>query len=144
MKWGEITWIFLHTLSVQIQETQYNVLKTELFNHVKSLCSCLPCPDCAMHATQYLSRMPVPPTKSDFIRMLLVFHNDINQRNKKPIFYLPQMKKYNVVNLTLAFNVCKHIITHQPYNPRIIMNKLKTSKCLKDLTLWLQKNNLIR
>lgn len=144
MKWGEITWIFLHTLSVQIPEEVYPSLKNSLFQQVKNLCSCLPCPDCASHATQYLAKMRVPETKGDFIKMLVVFHNTINQKNKKPIFLLPEIKKYNGVNLSLVFRICKHIITHQPYNPRIIMNKIRTNQCLQDLQIWLKNNHLIQ
>ena len=144
MKWGEITWIFLHTLSVQISDEKYNNSKNELFQHVKNLCSCLPCPDCASHATQYLAKMRTPETKGDFVKMLVVFHNTINQKNKKPIFLLPQIIKYRVVNLTLVFRMCKHIITHQPYNPRIIMNKIRTNKCLQEFNVWLKNNRLIQ
>jgi len=144
MKWGEITWIFLHTLSVKIHPEQYQHIKNDLLQQIKILCSSLPCPDCALHASQYMLNIKVQRTKQDFCKMLVDFHNEVNHKLAKPQFLMSQLTKYNTVDLTTAFHACKHVIQTQPYNPRIIMNKIKTKDCLRKLHVWLGKHRLIR
>jgi hypothetical protein len=144
MKWGEITWIFLHTLSIKIHPDHYQKVKHELLHQIKNLCKSLPCPDCASHATQYMSKINVQPTKQDFIKMLVDFHNEVNNKLAKPQFPISQINKYETVDLTTAFHACKHVIQKQPYNPRIIMNKIKTRDCLYHLHLWLGQQRLIQ
>lgn len=143
MKWGEITWIFLHTLSVKIAKEHYFKVKHDLFKHIKQLCYCLPCPMCASHASQYVSKLNAPDTKDGFIKFLVDFHNSVNIRIKKPFFSIEQTCKYKNVNLVLAFNACKHIIQKQPYNPKMMMDKIKTRNCLNNFHLWLKQQRLV-
>lgn len=143
MKWGEITWIFLHTLSVKIAKEQYFKVKHDLFKHIQQLCYCLPCPMCASHATHYISKLSAPDTKEGFIKFLVDFHNSVNLRTKKNFFPIENVSKYNTVNLVLAFNACKYIIQKQPYNPKMMMDKIKTRNCLNKFHVWLKHQGLV-
>jgi hypothetical protein len=143
MKWGDTTWIFLHTLSITIPEPQYTSIKDELLKHIKLLCKNLPCPTCAEHASQYMNNIRVPDTRDGFKHLLFTFHNSVNTRLGKPLFAFDQFEKYKTVNLTIAFHSCMKLIQTQPYNPRLSMNKVKTTTCLRNLHLWLGRNGLI-
>ena len=143
MHWGEITWIFFHTLSVKISKEHYFKVKHDLFKHIKQVCYCLPCPMCASHASQYISRVNTPDTKEGFIKFLVDFHNSVNARLNKPIFRLDQVYKYKTVNLSLAFHTCKHVIQKQPYNPKLMMEKIKTRNCFNHLHAWMKNQHLV-
>jgi hypothetical protein len=143
MKWGGITWVFLHTLSYKVHPEHYQQIKVMLWSHIKQLCSNLPCPDCATHASQYLKNIAVPETKERLIRVLVDFHNVVNQKLSKPLFSIQDMDKYNTVNLTIAFYACKRVISVQPYNPRLMMNKIITQNTLNKFQVWLQQQRMI-
>lgn len=143
MKWGGITWVFLHTLSYKVHPEHYRQTKNELWDHIKQLCSNLPCPDCASHAMQYLKKIKTPETKEQLIRLLVDFHNVVNRRIGKPAFPIQAIDKYATVDLSKAFYACKHVIQHQPYNPRLIMNKVKTRDSIVQFQQWLQQNHMI-
>jgi len=144
MKWGESTWIFLHTLSVKIHPHHYNIVKNDLFRMIKLLGASLPCPDCASHAVKYMAHVRVPPNKDSLILFLIIFHNSVNARQRKPQFNPADVIKYNTVNITAAFHACRQIMLRQPYNPRIVMYKIKTEDCFNRLHLWLGQNRLIQ
>ena len=143
MKWGAITWVFLHAVSYQVHSEHYQYIKVSLWNHIKQLCSNLPCPECASHATQYLKQVNVPETKEHFIQFLFTFHNVVNRKLGKPPFSFQEMTKYKTVNLTTAFYACKYAIKSQPYNPKMIMHKMKTQDSLYQFQEWLKRQRMI-
>jgi hypothetical protein len=98
---------------------------------------------CASHATKYISNLNAPDTKDGFIKFLVDFHNSINFRTKKQFFPIENVCKYNTVNLVLAFHTCKHIIQKQPYNPKMMMDKIKTRNCLNNFHTWLKQQGLV-
>lgn len=86
--WGPIVWSAIHSLSIHIKDISFPSMKIELINIIYRICSNLPCPSCAAHATSLLKRYRIKErvkTKQDLIRILCVIHNDVNKRLKKPI-----------------------------------------------------------
>jgi hypothetical protein len=142
-KWGEITWIFFHTLSVKLTEEQYTQSKKTIFNTVVTICKCLPCPDCQAHATAYMSTKRPPETLEDFQKMLWVFHNVVNVNTKKKTFPLAILEKYKTVNLTKAFHFCKISILTQPYNPKMISSQLYTTNTFKQIQMKLMEEKIL-
>ena len=143
MKWGPITWFFLHTLSVKMSKEHYFKVKNDLFKYIKQLCYCLPCPMCANHATHYISKLNAPNSKDDFIKFLIDFHNSVNVKLNKPLFSHDQICKYKNVNLVLVFHAFKHIIQKQPYNPKAMMDRIKTRDLVNKLHTWLKQQSLV-
>jgi hypothetical protein len=141
--WGSLLWEFFHTLSNNIPEKQYPIIKDELMKHIKILCSCLPCPICSEHASQYMKNVRTPETKEGFKQLFVHFHNSVNVRLNKPIFLMNEFEKYKNVNLTYSFHSCKQILLHQPYNPKFSMNKINLQRFLRLFYIWLGKNGLI-
>ena len=88
MKWGAPTWTLFHTLAQKINEKDFSRLSKELIDLIKTVCNTLPCPDCASHATEYVSRVNwnLINTKQQLIDLLWQFHNDVNKRKGYPLF----------------------------------------------------------
>lgn len=127
-KWGEITWIFFHTLSMKTTEEQYTASKKTYFDTVTTICKCLPCPECQQHATLYMKNQRIPETLTEFKRMLWAFHNVVNVNTKKRTYPIEILEIYKTVNLTKAFHFCKIAILTQPYNPKMISNQMYTKQ----------------
>lgn len=140
--WGPPTWTFLHSLGEVIHPAHYLAVKDVLWKHIVELCSSVPCPDCSYHASSYLSKMPVPPTKEAFCGALWVFHNHVNQQTGKPIFPRDKLTIYRVTVMH-TFPLCKNAMKQQPYNPMLIIHKIKTAKAIEIMEHWLKQNGLM-
>ena len=140
--WGPPTWQYLHSLGEVIHPEHYKVVRADLWKHVVDLCSSVPCPDCASHAASYLSKMPVPPAKDDFRGALWTFHNQVNLKTNKPFFPRERLTMYRLP-LRLTFPLCKQAMKQQPYNPLLMIHKMKTGKALLSMEHWLKQNRLM-
>ena len=80
--WGPPTWYLFHTLAEKIKDENFNEMKSEIISIVKKICSSLPCPDCASHASQKLGSLNSDAihSKEDLKNVILSFHNFVNQR----------------------------------------------------------------
>jgi len=132
-KWGEITWIFLHTLSVRITEEQYTQHRPLLFDTLQTICKCLPCPECQQHAIFYMRTKPSPPTLLGFKTLIWEFHNAVNMTTNKRKYPIEILEIYKVVNLTKAFHFCRIAILTQPYNPKMISSRMYTENSFKNI-----------
>ena len=140
--WGPPTWQFLHSLGEVIHPDHYLSVKTNLWKHVVELCRSVPCPDCASHADSYLSKIQVPPNKDAFRGVLWTFHNNVNLQTNKPLFPREKLIMYRIPVL-FTFPRCKQAMKKQPYNPLLMIHKMKTGKAVEAMEQWLKKNRLI-
>ena len=142
MSWGPPTWYLLHGITCSIPDDKYPLIRDGLWELVKSICGSLPCPDCSSHATAYLSRIPSPPpTKELYSICMHQFHNTVNQNTGKPFFGIEGLQKYRIPCPILLYHY-KRAMALQPYNPNLMMHKMKTAKCVKQVEAWLRKVRL--
>ena len=88
VKWGWPTWKFFHVIAHKVKPEYFKQVRQELLNTIHSICTTLPCPVCAQHATQYMNSLNFNniQTKEDLKDMLFAFHNSVNVRkNYKPM-----------------------------------------------------------
>lgn len=142
MSWGPPTWFFLHCLAEKIHPDHYLLIKDTLWNSIKELCSTLPCPDCSSHATDYLSKIPTPPTKNHFVQAIYIFHNVVNQNTGKPPFPAERLGQYKSIPLSLVYSFYKKTL-HQPYNPKLMMHKMRSKQFNQKFQTWLQQQHLL-
>jgi hypothetical protein len=88
MSWGEPTWILFHVLAEKIKDEEFSQIRPELLEVIYTICSNLPCPDCANHASMYLNdiRYKNIQTKEQLKTMLFQFHNTVNKKKDFAIF----------------------------------------------------------
>lgn len=112
MKWGQPIWFLLHTLAYKIKDEYFQKLRVELLDLIYSICSNLPCPMCAGHATEYLNSINyrIINTKQDLINMLYKFHNEVNKKKGFAIFPYQELEtKYSgAVTKNIVFNFIIH------------------------------------
>ena len=141
--WGPPVWTLFHTLIEKIKEEHYTFLAPQLFYFIKRISGVLPCPECSSHATQFFSRVnfDILKTKNDLRNILYIFHNVVNKKNGKELFYVEKLSQYKEKNLISVYN---HFVS--VYNTRGNMNLLADSfqrkLLLKDFKPWLMSNIL--
>ena len=141
--WANPTWCFFHTLIEKIHENHYLVVKEELMSHIKRICSMLPCPECAHHATNYMNRVITPNTKEDCKMMLYIFHNSVNVRTHKPLYDFASLTTYAQVNFGVCYQLFRQQFLKKTNNPKMFLESMSRTKYINDLDIWLVKNRLL-
>ena len=99
--WGPSTWILFHTLIEKLTDDGFDKIGLPLFTYIKRICRNLPCPDCAQHASYFLSQINLAniKTKHDLKTTIYIFHNNVNKRKNKPIYNMIDFKKWLMHNI---------------------------------------------
>jgi hypothetical protein len=143
MKWGQPTWFLFHTLAEKIKPEYFNEIRKDLLNLIYTICSNLPCPNCAKHATQYLNNINFNTiTTKDALRLMLHrFHNEVNRRKNFPEFPLDQLTpKYTSAN---TINIIHHFMPFfedRSRSMKLIADDLHRSRISLQLKAWFNKN----
>ena len=109
MEWGKYTWFLFHTLAEKIKCDEFDKYKNLIIKIIISICSCLPCPVCTKHATEYLRMYPIQSVKNkdELKRYIFIFHNTVNKKKNKEIQnpkILEMYKKGNLGAIITIFN----------------------------------------
>ena len=139
--WGPPTWTLFHVLAEKINEQHFNRLLPQLFNQIKRICSFLPCPECSIHARQFLDKINISDikTKTDLKNTLYLFHNAVNARKRKPLFNYINMDKYNKIPITQAFNSFV-VIYNTNGNMKLLTESFHRRFIINDFKKWLTIN----
>lgn len=101
-EWGNITWMFFHTLAHQIKENKFFEIKNKVINIIFNTCNHLPCPICSEDSKNILKKSfrNNIKTKQHFIEFLRQFHNIVNIKLEKKTFSQDEIKDiYNNKNI---------------------------------------------
>ena len=139
--WGPPVWRFFHTLAEKMNEDKFQELGPQLFNLIRKICRVLPCPDCSMHATQFLSKINFSTikTKTDFKNILYIFHNVVNKRKNKALYDNNNLSIYANNNIVNTYN--QFVAVYQTKgNMKLITDSFQRQLVLNDLKKWLLIN----
>ena len=145
MRWGYITWMFFHTLAAKIPDDRYNDLKLDLLKYIKTFCAILPCPNCAQHATAYLSKIQPQhvATKAMLKTMLYGFHNEVNKtKNVKP-YAFADLGKYESLNLPYLYTIFMQEFFKPTHNQRLLMDSMARTRVMQQFKGWMEASKLL-
>jgi hypothetical protein len=143
MKWGEPTWFLFHTLAEKIKPEHFQEIRVELLNLIYTICTNLPCPNCAKHAIDYLNSVNFNTisTKEHLQMMLYIFHNEVNKRKKFQEFPFEELTpKYSRAN---TVNIIHNFMPHfedKTGSVRLIADNLHRSRVALQMKAWFNKN----
>lgn len=139
--WGPHTWLFLHSLVEQVNENDYVSIKDSLFNIIKRICNFLPCPDCSIHAMNFLSRVTRNQIngKQDLINIIYLLHNSVNSRTRKPLYNHSDLSKYKNINVFKAYYNFS-LVYNTKGNMRMASDNFQRQYVLKDVADFLNNN----
>jgi len=143
LRWGPSTWFLFHTLAEKIKEKDFDILKNELIDLIKSICMNLPCPNCSNHATQYIQNLNYISirTKNDLKIFLFNFHNDVNRRRNVKLFSLEELNsKYSKSNTLNIINNFVSVFQYKNKSFNMIANEMQKQRQLETFKSWIKTN----
>jgi len=139
--WGPAIWTLFHTLAAKIVDPAYSATYVQLFNHIRNICSALPCPECSKDASSFLAKINVHTLKNkeEFIKTLYLFHNFVNKKKQKPLFNYANINMYENYNL---INVIKYFILHYNTkgNMKLLNESFQRQLIVKNFKQWIIVN----
>lgn len=143
MRWGQPTWFAFHTLAEKVREESFPIIRVELLNIIHTVCSNLPCPECAKHATAHMNSIDFNSiqTKEQLKIMLFNFHNDVNRKKGVPIFeYADLQPKYSKANtIPILQNFMRHF-EDKTGSFKMIADQMQRMRLCSHIRAWLQNN----
>jgi hypothetical protein len=143
MKWGEPTWFLFHTLAEKIKPEYFQEVRVELLNIIYTICTNLPCPDCAKHATDYMNGVNFNTIiTKDHLRLVLHrFHNEVNRRKGFAEFPLDQLsEKYSKADTVKIIHYFMPFFEDKHASIRMIADDMHRSRIALQLKSWFNKN----
>jgi len=143
MKWGQPTWFLFHALAQKVRVEHFQQVRKELLDIIYTVCTNLPCPDCASHATKYINAINFNKiqTKEQLKDMLFIFHNTVNERKGFPMFNRGDLDaKYAAANL---IPIIQNFMVHfrdKHASIHMIANDLHRARLSNTLIQWFQNN----
>jgi hypothetical protein len=142
MTWGQPTWFVLHTLAHKIKDEAFPQLRRDLIDLVVRICTNLPCPMCANHASEYIRKtnLDALQTKKDVKDFLFQFHNSVNVRKSYAQFsYADLDAKYEAAN---TINMIQNFMAvfQQSNGAQINVNTFSKNRAIQFLQTWFRQN----
>lgn len=142
-RWGASVWFLFHTLAHKIKAGEFQRVKVELLDTVKSICMNLPCPSCAQHAGQYIQRLNYASiqSKEDLKLFFFNFHNDVNRRKNIPPFPLSDLDtKYSSANTVNIINNFIMVFQYKNKGFHMIANDMQRQRQVDTFKSWFSRN----
>lgn len=138
--WGPPFWYFFHTLAEKIKPELFLENRDEVIGIVREVCRNLPCPSCALHATEYMNKIMNNSikTKEDFKLMLFEFHNSVNVRKHVPLYLYSDLQvKYKQANFINIVNNFMHYYKMDHHVVRMIADNMYRKRSAQNIINWL-------
>jgi len=143
MRWGAPTWYLFHTIAEKVREESFPVIRSELLNIILTICTNLPCPDCAGHATKYIKSINFDTivTKQGLKDMLFRFHNSVNIRKNFPLFTQIELdSKYASANTVAIIQNFFQVYDKSNASAKLSVNFLYRSTTISNIRTWFTLN----
>ena len=142
MKWGEPTWIFLHTIAQKIKDDRFPAMREQILKKINIICRNLPCPDCSAHASKYLDTINFKTivSKEDLKTFLWTFHNEVNKRKGIQVADRSVLHKYTTANTHNVINYFLIMYSDKSPSIKMIANDFYRQRLIKELQVWLIEN----
>lgn len=95
--WGPIVWKALHCITLKIKNEEFEKEKNNIIKIISDICTNLPCPQCASHASNFIRRYKMKniKNKDELIKYIFLMHNNVNKRLKKKSYNFDDIEIYN-------------------------------------------------
>jgi len=141
--WGKPTWYVLHTLAHKVKPELFQHIRRELLDVVTRICTNLPCPMCANHASEYLRKINYDAiqTPQDLKMLLFQFHNAVNSRKSAPLFHFSELDSTYDVAITVNMIQNFMIVFQQSHNngAQININTFSKNRTIQHLQTWFRE-----
>jgi hypothetical protein len=143
MRWGEPTWFLLHTLAEKVKPESFPQIRQQLLQTIYTICTNLPCPDCASHAKTYLDgiNFMTVQTRDELKNVIFVFHNNLNKQKGYPIFLREDLDaKYSSAVTNKIIYYFMTFFQDKYRSPKLMASDLQRSRISEQLKVWFNEN----
>lgn len=141
--WGNAAWFVFHTLATKLKP-EFPEEPKILFQHIKSICRNLPCPDCSDHATALLNSVNVEMVcaSTEQLKIFLhQFHNRVNAKvGNKQFTQKESEDKYIRANTRAIVLYFLNIMESNMNNEKMMLSAFHRSQYMKDFRGYMDKN----
>lgn len=138
--WGTYTWYLFHAMAEKINIKYFDEEKENIINHIKSICSVLPCPKCVNHAKICLKYIDNVKTKDELRIFLYDFHNKVNKRRSIHDFDILKLKVYEKLDFSTTIPTwTKHFKVHSNV-PTLMNNTIFRNTIIKKFINYIYAN----
>lgn len=141
--WGNATWYLFHTLAYKLKP-EFTSEVPIIFNHIKSICDNLPCPDCQAHAKHFLEKVNIPliiSSKENLIIFLHKFHNNVNKRlGNKEFSKIEHDNIYSMANTHNVITYFLSIMDQNIHNEKLMMLSFHRKRYISIIREYFRNN----
>lgn len=140
--WGNACWYLFHTLAFRLNDKHKKEIPN-ILKHFSNLCSNLPCPTCASHATYLMKTLNKENVnnRDALINMLLEFHNKVNKNIGKPLFTRKQHDEmYKNANLKKILKNFHNVMKLNLGQTRAMVYTLSRRRCIDSICKYVINN----
>lgn len=144
--WGPIIWRFLHLITLRIKDDYFIAERTQIIKLITQICQNLPCPNCSLHATQYLRahKIQLCKTKHDLQTIVFNLHNEANKRLKKDVIEFEKLDEiYNQYNFEQCALVFLRLNKEKNYIQRMMLDNMQRKIFVSEFVEYM-KNNIYK
>jgi hypothetical protein len=120
----------------------FNTSETVLFGFIKQICNYLPCPECANHATRFLSGVKTETVnnKESLRKIIFILHQNVNMRKQKKSFAYNDLEIYKSKNIINVFNNFVNSYKSTTGNMKLLTDGFQRQMIVKEFRKWFLKN----
>lgn len=140
--WGPLTWKVLHCITIKIKDEEFPKERENIIKMITSICSNLPCPHCASHATGMIKKYKLKnvKTKSELIKFVYFMHNSVNKKLKKTNYLFDNIEHYNQYNTKDVLTEYFNKNANARYGERMMLQSYHKNIFLKHFKDYFRKN----
>jgi hypothetical protein len=145
--WGPPTWHLLHCMALKAKDTMTPPQLEEMKVILERIVTNLPCPMCSGHALSYfkLRQFKRIQTLQQLREFLFHFHNNVNQRIKKPVItYEQHLLIYESMTMDMVVRNMFQVYQHMnSTNVTMMLYSFHRKNILQDLHKYFKENNTL-
>jgi len=120
--WGNITWRLFHTMTLCINDGNYEEIQ-DAIQCIEKICRHLPCPLCSNDAVSILKKINLKQikTKEELKRFIHFFHNKVNIKLKVPSVDYETIESLHTQSLNSILNEFFKVYSNIKHNSNMML-----------------------
>ena len=141
-EWGPLVWKVLHCMTIKIKDEEFQNERENIIQMISGICSNLPCPQCATHASGLIKKHKLRDVKSkiDIIKFIYLMHNQVNKRLKKQIYSFEKIEEYEHFNMKSLLNDYYNMNLKAKYNEKMMLHSYHRKTFMKKFCDYFRNN----
>lgn len=141
-EWGPLIWKVLHCITIKIKDNEFINEREKIIQIITGICSNLPCPQCASHASGLIKKYKLKnmKTKNDIIKFVYLIHNQVNKKLKKQTYSFDNIQIYNDFSIKSLLNDYYNMNLREKYGEKMMLHSYHRKTFMKIFCDYFRNN----